>query len=82
MKLNDEQNVKFMNDPRRVAAQKELDSVRHNISVNVKFNGSAQYYLTVLPPLLKRLEDAVENLNVVEALVEYEILHETEAEDA
>lgn len=73
MKLNDEQNIAFMNDPRRISAQKEVDSVRHTISVDVKFNGSAQYYLTVLPPLLKRLEQAVENLAIVEATIETEL---------
>lgn len=76
--MNDEQNCKFMNDPRRVEAQKELDSIRHSISVNVKFNGTAQYYLTILPPLLKRLEQAMENLNIVEATIEYEILQVNE----
>lgn len=74
MKLNNEQNATFVNDPRRVAAEKELHDIVHRIQTNIKFDGNAHYYLTVLPPLLKKLEEAYENLNVIEAAVEAEIL--------
>lgn len=74
MKLNDEQNVTFMNDPRRVAARKNLDDALRRLQANIRFDGSANYYLTVLPQCLQRLSEAYENLNVVEATVEAEIL--------
>lgn len=74
MKLNDEQNLAFMSDPRRVAAEKELHDIVHSIQTDIKFDGNAHYYLTVLPPLLKKLADAYENLNIVEATVQAEIL--------
>lgn len=73
MKLTNEQNLAFMSDPRRVAAQKRLDEAVFLISDSVKSDGSAGYYLTVLPPLLNSLAAAVENLAVVEAMVEAEI---------
>lgn len=37
-------------------------------------DGNAQYYLTVLPPILKQLEASYENLSTVEATVMSEIL--------
>lgn len=67
--LDNEKNIAFANDPRRVAAEKELNSVLNHIREDVKSNGSAMYYLTVLPPLLKNLEAAYENLNVIEAKI-------------
>ena len=75
MRLTDEQNLAFMNDPRRIKAEKEVNDIRRSISVNVKFNGTSEYYLTVLPPLLSRLSSAVENLNVVEAIIEDELMN-------
>ena len=73
MKLNDEQNLAFMNDPRRIAAQKQLDEAVQRIRDNVKFDGNAMYYLTVLPPMLNKLSAAYENLSTVEAIVMAEI---------
>lgn len=73
MKLNDEQNLAFMNDPRRIAAQKQLDEAVQRIRDNVKFDGNAMYYLTVLPPMLNKLSAAYENLSTVEATVMAEI---------
>ena len=35
----------------------------------MKSDGNAMYYLTVLPPLLKELERAYEDLSVVEAAI-------------
>ena len=73
MRLPDEENLAFVNDPRRVAAQQELDAVIRHIGADVKFPGSAEYFLTVLPPLLAKLEAALANLNMVEAQILYEL---------
>jgi|GEM_PF-1309622 len=67
--LDSEKNLTFMNHPERVAAQKELDEAVLRISTDIKVGGSAMYYLTILPPILKKLEAAVENLNIVEAKI-------------
>lgn len=74
MKLNDVQSLDFANDPRRVGAEKELRRIVEAIRASLQFPGTAQYYLTVLPPRLKELETAWENLNVIEATIEAEIL--------
>lgn len=74
MKLNEEQNAVFVNDPRRIAAEKEMHELVQHIQTDIKFEGNAYYYLTVLPPLLKKLSDAYEKLNTVEATVYAEIL--------
>ncbi len=76
MTLNDEQNRALMNDPRRVAAQKELDSITQHISNDIKSDGNAMYYLSVLPPLIRQLETAYENLTVVEATITAELLNQ------
>lgn len=73
MTLNNEQNLAFMNDPRRVAAQKQLDKAVQHIQSGVKFDGNAMYYLTVLPPLINDLSAAYEKLSVVEATIMVEI---------
>lgn len=65
--LNDEQNVAFMNDPERLEAEREKNKALELIKSAVKHDGSADYYLTVLPPYLKRLEAATENLTKIEA---------------
>lgn len=67
--LDSEKNLTFMNHPERVAAQKELDEAVLRISTDIKVGGSAMYYLTILPPLLKKLEAAMESLNIVEAKI-------------
>lgn len=76
--LDSEKNLAFMNDPRRVAAQKELDDIVRHIGADVKADGNAQYLLTVLPPLFKRLETAYENLNIIEAQILCELEGKTE----
>ena len=73
MLLNDEQNLQFANDPRRVEAEKRLREAVRQIQISLKFDGNADYYLNVLPPKMKELEDANENLIVIEATVEAEI---------
>lgn len=75
MNLNDEQNIAFMKDPRRVSAENELHDILLSLQSDININGSAQYYLTVLPPLLKKLETAYVKLITVEATVKTEILN-------
>lgn len=72
-----EQNIAFMNDKRRVEAQKQLDKIVKHIQSDISFEGTAQYYMTVLPQMLKSLSDAYENLATVEAIVEAEITSKT-----
>lgn len=67
--LDTEKNLLFMNDPRRVKAQEELNDIVRRIGTNVKSEGSAQYYLTTLPQLLKELETAYQSLTVIEATI-------------
>lgn len=74
-RLNDEQNLAFVNNPERLAAEKEMRDTVKLIQTSVKSDcANAGYYLTVLPMYLKRLENAVENLNKVEAKVQAQIL--------
>ncbi len=73
MRLNDEQNIAFANDPRRVAAQNRLNRAVKRIHDCLDFQGNAEYYLMVLPGSLKELEDANENLILVEAAIEAEL---------
>lgn len=72
MKLNDEQNLAFMNDPRRVAAQKELDDAVESIRSCVEL-ASAMTILTHIHQATKRLQAAYENLSIVEATVIAEV---------
>lgn len=74
MKLNDEYNLKFMNHPERVAADNRLrKALKHIEGIKTL---SAQTILICMPPALKELESAYENLNVVEARLETELLKE------
>ena len=74
MKLNDKQNLTFMTDSRRIEAEAEVRKTVENIRASLQFPGSAQYYLTVLPPRLQALDRAMEMLSIVEATVEAEVL--------
>lgn len=65
--MTDEKNLLFMNDPRRVSAQRELVQSYGIFKLTSVQAGSAQYYLTVLPLLLERLTKAYDNLTAVEA---------------
>lgn len=73
MRLNDEQNIAFVNDPRNIEAKKRLHEAVRQIQISLKNDGNAGYYLTVLPPKMKELEAAYENLIVVEATIEAEL---------
>lgn len=73
MHLNNEQNIVFANDPRRVEAEKRLHEAVRQIQISLKLDGNAGYYLTVLPPKMKELEAANENLILVEAAIETEL---------
>lgn len=75
MRLNDEQNLAFVNDPRRIEAEKKVHDLVHRIQVSIKSDcPNAGYYLSVLSPLINQLSDAYDNLSIVEATVEAEIL--------
>lgn len=67
--LDSEKNLALMNHPERIAAQKELDEIVRRITADIKADGNAMYYLTTLPQLLKRLDTAVERLNIIEAKI-------------
>lgn len=76
MTLTDEENIRYHNDRRIIEAQKRLDDALRRIRASLKSDGSAGYYLTVLPVYLRELEAANENLTVTEATVEAEIAEE------
>lgn len=73
-KFDNEENKKFISDPERMTAERRVRDLVNRIQASVKFDGNAEYYLTVLPPILKQLEEAYENLTVIEATVQARIL--------
>lgn len=73
-KMDNEQNAKFMSDPERLAAEQRMRDLVKHIQASVKTDGSAEYYLTVLPPILKQLEEARQNLATIEVKVQDRIL--------
>lgn len=77
MKLNNEYNLKFMNHPDRVAADAKLRKALKRIEETKTL--SAQTILICMPPALKELECAYENLIIVEAMIEQELLKEQAA---
>ena len=78
-KLNDQQNIALMRNPRRIAAEKEMRKIVNHIQTSVKADSpNAEYYLTTLPPLLKKLSAAVEKLAVTEAAIETELTAQKE----
>ena len=77
MKLNDEYNLKFMNHPGRIAADDRLRKALKHIE-DIK-TLSAQTILTCMPPALAELQNAYENLNIIEAKIKYEFLKEQAA---
>lgn len=70
--MNDKQNLEFMNHPDLVAAQKRLADAKRRVR-SVQTIGPAQVILTLMPPAMKELAAAYENLKIVEARLEYEI---------
>ena len=72
MKLNDKNNLKFMNHPDRIVADNRLRKALKNIE-EIK-TLSAQTILICMPPALKELQNAYENLNAIEARIEVELL--------
>lgn len=76
MKLTDAQNAAFMNDPRRLLAQTLLDDCLNRIQKCVSSNGNAEYYLKTLPRYMRDLSEAHENLIIVEATIESELIKE------
>jgi len=61
--------AEMMTDPRRLQAIKELNDVIAHIRADAAAQGNATYCLTVLPPLLKKLEEKLEAANVIEAML-------------
>lgn len=77
MKLNDENNLRFFNHPDRIDADERLrKALKHIEGIKTL---SAQTILTCMPPALKELADAYENLNITEARIEAELLEEQAA---
>lgn len=72
--MTNEQNFLFMNNKERLAADSELRSAIKGVQ-GIQ-NLSAQTILICMPQALKRLDKAYNNLNVVEAKVEMEILRQ------
>jgi len=70
--VNDKQNLEFMNHPDLVAAQKRLADAKNRVR-SVQTTGPALVILKTMPPAMKELADAYENLKAVEARLEYEI---------
>lgn len=70
--MNDKQNLELMNHPDLVAAQKRLKDAKERVR-GAQTSGPAQVILTLMPPAMKELAAAYENLKIVEARLEYEI---------
>ena len=70
--MNDKQNLEFMNHPDLVAAQRRLADAKRRVR-SVQTTGPVLVILTTMPPAMKELADAYENLKAVEARLEYEI---------
>lgn len=73
MKLNNEQNIAFMNDPRRIEAQTRLEKAINSIRASLNFEGNAEYYLKAIPPKIHELSVAYENQIIIEATIEDEL---------
>lgn len=77
MRLNDENNLKFINHPERLAADERLrKALKHIEGIKTL---SAQTILICMPPALKELQSAYESLNEIEARIEMELLQEQAA---
>lgn len=72
MKLTDKENLEFMNNEERVAADAELQKRRKEVEEIAKL--STQTILVTMPQAIKNLQQAYENLIVVEAKIEDEII--------
>lgn len=75
-KMTDKQNLMFMNNKERLDAEKKLKDALENVR-NIQ-PLSAQTILICMPPALKKLNQAYDNLIAVEARIEDEILNKTE----
>lgn len=70
MKLSDEKNLEFMNNKERLEADARLrKALKHIEEIKTL---SAQTILICMPPALKELSEAYENLNIIEARLEFE----------
>ena len=78
-RMNDAQNLRFMNDPARLAAEKEQRAALEEIR-GISTLMSTQTVLICMPAALKRLEAARNKLITVEAQLENDILNCEERE--
>ncbi len=78
-RLNDEQNLRFMNDPARLTAENEQRAALEEIR-GISTLMSVQTVLICMPAALKRLEVARDKLITVEAQLEHDILNCEERE--
>lgn len=76
MKMTDAQNLAFMNNPERVAAQNRVKDARERVR-SVQTCTSAQVILTTMPPALNELSRAYEALQSIEARLWAEITQGT-----
>ncbi len=72
MKLTDKENLEFMKNGERMAADTELQKRRKEVEEIAKL--STQTILVTIPQAIKNLQQAYENLIVVEAKIEDEII--------
>ncbi|WP_313152102.1 hypothetical protein [Lacrimispora sp.] len=72
-RMNDEQNLRFMTDPMRLAAESEQRGALEEVR-GISTLTAAQTVLICMPPALKRLEAAHNKLITVEAQLEHDIL--------
>lgn len=71
MKLSDEKNLEFMNNKERLNADARLrKAIKHIEDIKTL---SAETILICMPPALNELSEAYENLNRIEARLEYEL---------
>lgn len=76
MKMTDAQNIAFMNNPERLAAEKRVKDAKERVR-SVQTCTAAQVILTIMPPALKELERAYEDLQSIEARLWVEITQGT-----
>lgn len=78
-RMNDEQNLRFMTNPVRLAAEDEQRAALEEIR-GISTLMSVQTVLICMPAALKRLEAARNKLITVEAQLEHDILNCEEKE--
>lgn len=72
MKLNDKENLEFMRNPERLEAEAKMRKAEKHIKEIA--DCSIQTILVTMPQALKKLQQAYEEFNIIEARLEYEII--------